>query len=301
MVIAVEKRGEYAMKYFLGIDGGGTKTEFLLAANNGEEIAHVIKGGCNPNDIGVENTCKVLQNGVEEIAKNISKKDLYIFAGVSGAGVAENAERIRTALAKVYPNVKVASDLRNALETCLGGKDGLAVICGTGISCSILQNGVRKTVGGYGYMFEDGGSGYAYGRDAVKAVLRVEDGVGEETVLTVYLREALGESVHDALGKILRGGKSAVASFCPLVFKGYALGDKVCVKIIERNLECTAALVNDALLVGGSIKKVAFMGGVSKERLFREYMKEKFGKELELSFCEEKPVVGALRLALQDK
>lgn len=289
------------MNYFLGIDGGGTKTEFLLATSNGEEIARIIKGGCNPNDIGVENTCKVLQNGVEEISRNIPKKDLYIFAGVSGAGVGENAERIRTALAEVYPNLKVASDLSNALEVCLGGKDGLAVICGTGISCSISQNGVRKTVGGYGYLFEDGGSGYAYGRDAVKAVLRVEDGVGEETVLTTYLRETLGESVHDALGKILRGGKSTVASFCPLVFKGYAVGDKVCVEIIERNLACTVALVKDALLVGGAIKKVAFMGGVSKERLFREYMKEKFGKELEIYFCEEKPVVGALRLACKGK
>ena len=60
----------------------------------------------------------------------------------------------------------------NALEVCLQGEDGVAVICGTGISCAICKEGKYKIVGGYGYLFEDGGSGYAYGRDAINAALK---------------------------------------------------------------------------------------------------------------------------------
>ena len=286
------------MKYYIGIDGGGTKTEFVLTDETEKIINRVVKGGSNPNDIGIEACAAVLREGILDIAKAYDKNDLHIFAGVSGAGVGDNARIIREELS-VYPHLQVASDLENAMEVCLSGQDGLAVICGTGISCSIVKKGERKTVGGYGYLFEDGGSGYAYGRDAVRAVLRAEDGVGEPTVLTEYFHQTFGGSVRNALGEILRGGTATVASFCPLVFKGNARADKGCQEIIERNLSFTVALVKDALSVGGDIKRLSFMGGVSQEPLFRERLKQEFSANYEILFCEEKPVLGAVRKAIK--
>ena len=287
------------MQYYIGIDGGGTKTEFLLADERERVLARVLKGGSNPNDIGIEKTCAVLKEGIEEIAGDIPKTDLHIFAGISGAGVGENAERLSELLKQDYPSAKVTSDLMNAIEICLGNKDGLAVICGTGISCSIVQGGIYKTVGGYGYLFEDGGSGYAYGRDALKAVLRYEDGFGAQTVLTKRVHEKLGDTVRNSLGKILLGGKATVASFAPLVFEGNTACDGVCEQIIERNLDCTVTLVKDALTVAANVKNVSFMGGITKEKLFREKINETFENKYKIYFCEEQPVYGALRLAIK--
>lgn len=286
-------------EYYIGIDGGGTKTEFLLADENGKEVARLVKGGSNPNDIGIEACAAVLREGILDIAKAYEKNNLHIFAGVSGAGVGDNARIIREELS-VYPHLQVASDLENAMEVCLSGQDGLAVICGTGISCSIVKKGERKTVGGYGYLFEDGGSGYGYGRDAIKAALEEEDGFGKVTVLTECLQKALGSSVRNALGEILRGGKSKVASYCPLVFEGYEQGDEVSKKIVKYNLTCTVELIKNAIQVSG-IKndKLAFIGGVSKERVFQERIKKEFGKFREIYFCEEKPVLGAVRIAMK--
>ena len=39
--------------YYLGIDGGGTKTEFLLVSENGDEISRITLGASNPVDIGM--------------------------------------------------------------------------------------------------------------------------------------------------------------------------------------------------------------------------------------------------------
>ena len=287
------------MKYYLGIDGGGTKTEFLLTDENRNVISCIAKTGSNPNDIGMEKCVDILLEGIDDITKNIDKNSLYIFAGVAGLATGNNAKILRENLSKKYPNVEVASDVVNALEICLHGQDGLAVICGTGISAVICKGQKYKIVGGYGHLFEDGGSGYSYGRDAVKVALRYEDGCGEKTVLYDYLCERLGGGVRAHLREILTKGKFYVASFCPLVFKGYNVGDSVCKEIIMENLEATVAMVKDALFVSGQVlPKIAFMGGVSKEVLFREYLTKVFGAHA-VSFCDEKPVWGAVYRAMK--
>ena len=56
-----------SIKYLLGIDGGGTKTEFLLSDLNGNEIKRLFLGGSNPVNIGIENTLAVLEKGIKQI------------------------------------------------------------------------------------------------------------------------------------------------------------------------------------------------------------------------------------------
>jgi N-acetylglucosamine kinase-like BadF-type ATPase len=289
------------VKYYVGIDGGGTKTEFVLVDESGSTLSNISKTGSNPNGIGIENSYSLLLQGLNELlqGKVLNLSDAYIFAGIAGSGVGDNAKILQEKLSQYYPNVVVESDLVNALEVCLNGKDGIAIICGTGISCCINENGATKIVGGYGYLFEDGGSGYAYGKDAVNMALKYEDGFGEKTILHKYLCEKFGKSVRDSLGELLIKGKFYVASLCPLVFKGYAEGDKVCAKIIEENLQQTIKLIKSALSVCKSKDlKIAFMGGVTKNLLFKERMQKEF-LNYEVSFCEENPVMGAVRNAIK--
>lgn len=286
------------MNYYIGIDGGGTKTEFVLADEKGVELRRVMKKGCNPNDVGIEGSFAVLDDGIKELAVDSGKT--YIFAGVSGAGVGDNAKALRDKLSEKYENVEVASDLINALESSLLGKDGVAVICGTGISCCLSKAGAYKTIGGYGYLFEDGGSGYTYGRDGVKAALKYEDGYGEKTVLLQLFREKLGKGVRNSLAQLLLGGKSFVASLCPLVFEGMAAGDAVCKKIVEENLDHTVALIKSAIgLYGDKVRHIGFIGGVTREKVFRERMEAELGTAHELYYADEKPVFGAVRRAIK--
>ena len=45
---------------YLGIDGGGTKTEFALVTADGHILKRIIEGGSNPNDIGISGTEKLI-------------------------------------------------------------------------------------------------------------------------------------------------------------------------------------------------------------------------------------------------
>ena len=76
-------------------------------------------------------------------------------------------------------------------------------------------------------------------------------------------------------------------------------GDKVCAEIIENNLLYTTTLIKDALSVSEMANpKIAFVGGVTKETVFREKMQTEFGKEHTLAFSTNKPIYGAVRKAV---
>ena len=79
-----EKLSDAEIKYFLGIDGGGTKTEFVLIDANNKQIASLVFGPTNPIDIGIENALGVLQQGINQICKGIRNKEISVFAGLSG-------------------------------------------------------------------------------------------------------------------------------------------------------------------------------------------------------------------------
>lgn len=66
-------------KYYIGIDGGGTKTEFLLADGCGNILGQAIKEGSNPNDKGLEVAYKVLSDGLKELltGADIDPKNIY--------------------------------------------------------------------------------------------------------------------------------------------------------------------------------------------------------------------------------
>lgn len=51
-------------KNFIGVDGGATKTEFILFTDSGEIIKRIVLGGCNPNAVKkyLMNMQKVLQS-----------------------------------------------------------------------------------------------------------------------------------------------------------------------------------------------------------------------------------------------
>lgn len=287
-------------EYYIGIDGGGTKTEFVLTTETGIVCNRILKKGCNPNDLGIDESCKVIQGGIECLLKesSISPSEVSIYAGVSGAGVGENAKRMTETLRKTYPNVTVKSDLTNAVETCLKGEKGIVAICGTGNSCAIYDGERYKVVGGYGHLFEEGGSGYAIGRDGVIAVLKAEDGLASDTLLREYVYQNYGRPLRSALPKLLLGGKSEVGRICPLVFQGYENGDRVCREIIEKNLRYVIGFLESVKeLYGDRRCKIGFIGGITENGYFQETFKAAFA-ENEIVFGSFKPVYGAVRLAL---
>ena len=113
------------------------------------------------------------------------------FAGM--AGVKEkNFEPVLEAIIRKYVinevKIVIENDALIALYAGTLGKEGIVQIAGTGaITMGFDHDQSFARVGGWGYLFDDEGSGYDLGIQALKAVFQAYDGRAKETQLTEYL------------------------------------------------------------------------------------------------------------------
>ena len=293
-----------APSYYLGIDGGGTKTEFLLVSESGEKIAHTILGASNPVDIGMTEALNLLSVGIESVCGDIPKSKISVFAGIAGGITGENKKAISAFLKKGrFAAFDNGSDAQNAVASALGKENGTVVIMGTGVIAFSQIDGSLHRRGGFGYLFEEGGSGYAVGRDAITAALYDDEGYGEQTMLTSLIKERLGTTcLLKKLSHFYDGGKREIASYAPLVYKAYRENDAVACQIIENNAKCVAKLIESTPVTDKKSKRqaVVLMGGQVRDAdiiipLINKHLNDPLGYDITVN--KNAQVLGAIRLA----
>ena len=255
--------------YYLGVDGGATKTSFALADAEGNIINEIVLGPSNPFDLGFEAAAEIISKGINEITRNIRKKKIAFFAGISGGGTPDMKERFRAFFDGFgFMRSGNGSDAENIIAAGLKGEDGAIIIMGTGSSCFVSHGGVTTRIGGLGYLFDHGGSGYDIGNAAIKAACSAEDKSGEQTLIRDYVLEERGfSSALENLSYFYSIGKSGIASYSPAVFRAYDEGDKVAEEILDKNMAHVAHLARTTLKYLQSTDKpvkIAVVGGLTK-------------------------------------
>lgn len=291
--------------YFLGIDGGGTKTMLKLTDENGSVLRKIEKGSCNPNDIGIENAIDVLKNGINEVCAGIPYSNVSMFAGISGGGLTGDNNKVLNGFFGKFGFYAFdnGSDIENLVALSEYEKCVL-VIMGTGFIVYALNGVQRKRIAGWGQFFEDGGSGYTIGRDVITAVLSETDGSGAHTCLSALLQERLGETTERHLAKFYKGGKRYIASFSDLAFEAAAAGDATALNILEKNMTFAAEKINTAIMhisphTHVEALPVLISGGISEKEkiLFPLIKKRLINDKCQLIRIEKEPVDGALKRA----
>ena len=223
----------------IGIDGGGTKTEAVLSREDGTVLAYAATGSTNPADIGIHTAVERLNTLLKQLLCSCSCGENEIsalYAGISGAAGRDLGAQLRDGLTACLPCMKriiCTSDALNAFYGELGGRDGVALIAGTGSSAFCVQQGQVRQVGGWGYLIDDVGSGFWIGSAVLRAAFRAMDERGPETALRELVQEKLELPLQEGIGPIYTGGKRYVASFAPLAFAAVEAEDPVARTIVE--------------------------------------------------------------------
>ncbi|PYS06414.1 MAG: hypothetical protein DMG12_04110 [Acidobacteria bacterium] len=159
---------------YLGIDGGGSKTTFLLVDEYYNELCHLHTGPSNWLSVGADAAKSAIRDGVSKL----TERPNVVCAGFAGAARAESASFYREVLTTLIPDatIIVESDAFIASIGSIGVDPGVLLIAGTG-SIVIGRDAKRSMfrVGGWGPYFGDEGSGFWIGREAVRAALRSMD------------------------------------------------------------------------------------------------------------------------------
>lgn len=287
--------------YFLGIDGGGTKTAFKLIDKSGMLLNKISKGPSNPNDIGIEQTLAVLKDGIHEVCKGIPYSKVTLFAGLAGFGNPGDSTDVLTRFLDKFGFFAYSSG--NDIENIAALSDYekcVLVIMGTGFNVYAINGGNKKGFAGWGQLFDEGGCGYTLGRDAITAALCAEDGSGDPTLLTDLFVKRLGQTAGAHLTKFYQGGKRYIAEFADLVFQAAASGDSTANKILEKNTSFAASKINTALreLNANSTAHsipVVFAGGISKQHsVLFPLIRKHITADCSLMHLEHEPVDGAI-------
>lgn len=254
-------------KVFVGIDGGGTKTEFVLFDETGTILKRLVYPGCNPTSCGIEQTCNILKDGVDALM-NVYPDVIGIYAGISGASGGDPDKKIPKFLKENYPKIttKCESDVLNVVASTLNLNDDfdkcVAVICGTGSVAFAYDGDKQERIGGWGYLLDKAGSGYDFGREALCAALAQRDELGPQTLITPMVEEKIGGRVWDKISEVYSHQKDYVASFAYIVFEAYAKGDSVASEIIEYNTDRLSELIDRAAKNFGEDTLVVMAGGL---------------------------------------
>lgn len=289
--------------YFLGVDGGGTKTKFMLTDSDGNIIKQLIKGPCNPTSVGIDIAVSVLTDGIKEICQDVPLGKVSAFIGSAGCGIEANRQTVTERLMGLnLSKVSVQGDGDNIISAGLKGQDGIVAIIGTGSIIYSVSSGQRYRIGGYGHFIGDPFSGSEIGRGALEAVLAELDKSGEHTSLTDVVTAKVGRDISKILTDMYSEGKTYMAQFAFSVFEEAAKGDKIAKSIIDRNVEVLSTKLAAALKNFPEMSEVPIIlaGGITHfadqfvDKIKAE-INDKRLKSIDILNCE--PVIGAVLLA----
>ena len=286
--------------YMIAIDGGGTKTEFVVFSADGCVIERLCADGTNPNLAGMQNAVKTLKEAIDKLLCNHSEIE-RIYAGISGAASGGNGTALLEFLKKRYPAYKITveSDIMNIIGLAEKNDRCTAAIMGTGVVAYGWDGDTLHRLGGWGGIFDTAGSGYCIGRDIIALALAAEDGLAERGEAVRLVEARLGTKPFASMDLLYKNGSDYIASFAPLAFEAIMAGDSDAKKIVRKSTEHLASLILKAIEKYDVGNSVILGGGIATGApIVQKLLREAIPKHISLEFSELPPIFGAMRRCL---
>jgi N-acetylglucosamine kinase-like BadF-type ATPase len=299
------------MRYFLGIDGGGTHTTAWLADERKRVLARGTAGPSNPLKVGFA----ACEREILRAAKAATRRARLtggadtleaVVLGLAGTDRPPVHRKVFAWLRKAIPAHQhlLTSDAAIALRAAIGVSPGIIVISGTGsIAFARDARGHVLRSGGWGTLYDDSGSGYDLGRRAIMAALYDFDGRGPRTQLLARVRTAL--RLKDVTHVVLKPlTPQQIAALFPLVLEASRRKDHVAERLCAeagRDLAELALALIRRLGWSRRLVPVVCAGGVFRaspavRRSFAQHLRREAPNARTL-ILRHPPVEGALALA----
>ena len=213
------------MKTYLGVDGGGSKTRFLLIDEDGKVLGTHTEGSAYHLEIGLEALEAMLARGIGRPCSrpHVTPSDLtFAFLGLPAYGEdrtllprLDAAPRLRFAAGRY----RCGNDMVCGWAGALAGAEGINIVAGTGSIAYGEYAGRSARAGGWGELFSDEGSAYWLAREGLRLFSRMSDGRSPRGPLHELVRRhfALETTSTCVLRSTARRGRSQLAQLSRLV------------------------------------------------------------------------------------
>src|SRR6266550_5212157 len=286
----------------LGVEGGGTKTSWVLVERAENELRVLDQGKLPPANFRLA-TADQLRAMFNELPKEINRVGLFL----AGCGTEGDRQLLTRLCAEVWPQAKivVGSDRDSGLAAALGHGDGIVVNAGSGSSVTGRRDKRIENAGGWGHILGDAGGGYFLSLQALRLILREYDLHRGEVQFTTKILRALSLNNLDELVRWAQtADKMEVAMLTPIVFEAAASGDSRVMEIIEEGArvlcEYTEAV---ATRLHALAPKLVLLGGLfQRDSIYNHAFRRRLKKTLpdaRVANSERAPEFGAAWLAAE--
>lgn len=288
----------------LGVEGGGTKTAWVLvvAEMPGSEFRIVDHGKLPPSNLRLT-TPERLREIFAGLPKQIDRAGVFL----AGCATEEDRRSLKQSCLEIWPNAKIVtgSDRDSGLAAALDHGDGIVVNAGSGSSVTGRRGDRIERAGGWGHILGDAGGGYFLSIQALRLILREYDLHHGEMQFTAKILRALSLNNFDELVRwVQTADKMEIAMLAPVVFEAATGGDARMMEIVEEGVrvlcEYTEAV---ALRLHLLAPKVALIGGLFyRDSIYMHAYRRKLKKNLpdaRVMIAERAPELGAAWLATE--
>ncbi len=293
----------------LGVEGGGTKTAWVLVerieagfADPASQWRIVDQGKLPPSNFRLT-TPERLRAIFSELPKEIDRAGIFL----AGCGPGEDQQSLSRLSAEIWPTAKiiVGNDRESGLAAALEHGDGIVVNAGSGSSVTGRRGDRIENAGGWGHVLGDTGGGYFLSIRALRLILREYDLHRAEMQFTAKILHALSLNNLDELVRWAQtADKTEIAMLAPIVFEAAASGDARVMEIIESGAqvlsEYTEAVAARLHLLA---PKVMLLGGLfHRDSIYTHAFRRRLKKNLpdaRVATAERPPELGAAWLAAE--
>ena len=260
--------------YYLGIDGGGTKTAFGLMNEAGDILSTYETSGSYYPVVGKEGLFNILNYGILKVTEGVDLSQVVVCAGIPAYGEIEELDVALEEIRKRLPiKILFVNDVEVGYYGALGFEPGINIVAGTGsIAIGFDESGSIARSGGFGYELEgDEGSAHYIGRRLIYHFTRQIDLREDRTMLydAVMKHFNLKRDLY-LLGVIIEKNlleRDKMASLSKLAFELAMEGEPVCIQIFQDSafqLDLLVAGLTRQLNFQNMPIKVSYTGGVFK-------------------------------------
>ncbi len=253
------------MRYFLGIDAGGSHSRARLTDRRGAVLGEAKAGTANAR-IGLENLHAVLMSIARDAiaAAGLDESDMpSIDAGMGIAGISRPGMlRAVSRLDFPFRSVRLETDAAIANLGAHLGEDGATLVLGTGSVAHIKIGDANTTIGGYGFPISDEGSGAALGLSAMRHALRALDGRTRPTPLSAAVTAKFDHDTGRAIKWMDEATPKDYAAFAPMIMDYAEKNDEIARSIVEDAVKHVERFIETVFEKGAP--RCALVGGLSR-------------------------------------
>lgn len=262
------------MAWFLALDAGGTKTDYVLA-DGMEEKARVRGGPVKRMRVDERTAARNLDMAIVTLTERtgVSMREITATCvGAAGHSVPLVADWLRASLSeRVSGELEIVSDVEIALDAAFPGEGGIVVLAGTGSNVAgRMPDGSVATAGGWGPVLADQGSGHKIGVRALRTICAAED-EGRPTLLKQAVLDFWRLGQWNEVLAVANGAPAPdFSQLAPVVLRCAEAGDATAIEVLRREGEDLGRVVCVLIrrfqsAASAELPQVAFAGSVMEK------------------------------------